>query len=116
MFACVRPLARWAVSWTKVSRALSTVVHFEPTALLRPLLVTAVPLFRTGLTPRVVVVGHAGRHSVQGRDKPGLYRPTVELISGNSFQFTIEVEWVFGQTRAGLPSRRRPPWPTAPAT
>jgi len=23
-------------------------------------------------------------------DKPGLYRPTVELIGGNSFQFTIE--------------------------
>ncbi len=25
-------------------------------------------------------------------DKPGLYRPTVELIGGNSFQFTIEVK------------------------
>jgi hypothetical protein len=23
-------------------------------------------------------------------DKPGLYRPTVELIGGNSYQFTIE--------------------------
>ncbi|MDE2083182.1 MAG: hypothetical protein KGI90_17685 [Burkholderiales bacterium] len=25
-------------------------------------------------------------------DKPGLYRPTVELISGNAYRFTIEVE------------------------
>ena len=23
-------------------------------------------------------------------DKPGLYRPTVELIGGNAYQFTVE--------------------------
>ncbi|MDP3326063.1 MAG: hypothetical protein Q8S71_21255, partial [Hydrogenophaga sp.] len=36
---------------------------------------------------------NAGLLTIQFRagDKPGLYQPTVELIGGNSYQFTIEV-------------------------